>query len=155
MRLYIPATSTLIESLVVTGELPASIGFAVTPALREWYRADDEEELEYIASMAAAKASLEMLVADPNAKRRRAVIALDVADISPLLDQDRAAVKVERVVTFQEVDSALVDDPDIQDEIAAAISVWGALDEDSHFLREQAQSHELLWFARQELPYIF
>lgn len=155
MRLYIPATSTLVESLVVSGSMPAEIGFAVTPELREWYHADDEEELEYIASMAAARASLELLGKDPAARPRRAVLALEVPKITSIAGGDRAAVEVASSIRYQDVESALVDDPQAQDDIKTAIAVWSLHDEDAHFAREQAQSHELLWFARQELPYIF
>lgn len=157
MRLYIPATSTLIESLVLSGQITVASAFAVTPALREWYHADDEEELEYIASMAAARASLELLVSDPNAKPRRAVLATEVSSITPLVKDgaDRAAVVFESTLMRGQVDSVLVDDPDAQDDMAIAIASWNRLDEDAHFAREQALSHELLWFANQELPYIF
>lgn len=160
MRLYIPATSTLIETLVVSGQIPVDIGFAVTPEMRNWYHAEDEEELEYLASMAAARASLELLAGDPSAKRRRAVLALEVEAVTPLpadplTPHDRAAVRVDSPLRFELVDAALVDDPAVQEELTAALALWGQQTEDAHFAREQAQSHELLWFARQEIPYIF
>lgn len=155
MRLYIPSTSALIDSLVVNGEIDITIGFAVTPALREWYHAEDDEELEYIASLAAARASMQLLQADPEAKRRRAVLAVEVEDVRPIVGGDRAAVEVKSSLRLNQVESALVDDPDAQGEIEAALAVWDQATEDAHFAREQAQSHELLWFARQELPYIF
>ena len=54
--------------------------FTVTPALREWYAQADLEELEYAALTHAARASLWLLLADPDAPRRRVVLAADVPD---------------------------------------------------------------------------
>ena len=52
----------------------------MTPALREWYATGDLEELEYMAMMHAARASLRLLEEDPQAPRRRVVLAADVPD---------------------------------------------------------------------------
>lgn len=153
VRLYIPVTSTLIEQLVTDGELTVDLGFAVTPALRAWYDNDDEE-LEYVASMTAAAASLELLAHDSQAKRRRAVLALEVPEVKPA-EGDRAAVEVGSVIRYDGVESALIDEIDAQADIQAALQVWDRQDADAQFLRDQANSHELLWFARQELPFIF
>ena len=67
MRVYLPATSASLRSLLNTGALagPPLTGFAVTPGLREYYLDDDLEELEYAASAQAARASLRLLAADP------------------------------------------------------------------------------------------
>src|SRR5229473_2474977 len=82
MRVYLPATLPALADLLRTGEIdPAPLtGFAVTPALREWYSSGDMEELEYVAMMQAARSSLRLLMADPAAPRRRVVLALPAAD---------------------------------------------------------------------------
>src|ERR1035438_421630 len=59
MRVYLPATLPALADLLRTGEIgPVPLtGFAVTPALREWYASGDLEELEYVAMTHAARAS--------------------------------------------------------------------------------------------------
>src|SRR6516162_567117 len=73
MRVYLPATLSTLACLLRAGEIgPAPVrGFAVTPALREWYATGDLEELEYVAMTHAGRASLRLLAADPGAPRRR------------------------------------------------------------------------------------
>ncbi|MYR91729.1 hypothetical protein GTY41_44180, partial [Streptomyces sp. SID685] len=82
MRVYVPLTLPGLAEAHRTGELGAGpfTGYAVTPALRAWYRSDDVEELEYAALGRAALASLRLLAADEDAPRRRIVVAVDVAD---------------------------------------------------------------------------
>src|SRR5262249_62344149 len=79
MRVYLPATVETLRRLLEGGEIgPAPLrGYAVTPALREWYVDDDLEELEYAALLDAARASLRLLDLDQKAPRRRVVIAAD------------------------------------------------------------------------------
>src|SRR6266705_4268163 len=82
MRVYLPYTVSALAGLlrdVATGPAPVR-GYAVTPALREWYSSGDEEELEYVAMMQAARASLRMLHADTKAPRRRVVLVADLPD---------------------------------------------------------------------------
>src|SRR5260370_31542820 len=76
MRVYLPATLSGLAGLLHKAEIgPAPLrAFAVTPALREWYASGDLEELEYVAMMHAARASLRLLLADPEAPRRRGVL---------------------------------------------------------------------------------
>ena len=82
MRVYLPATLSTLASLLRAGEIsPAPVrGFAVTPALRESYASGDLEELEYVAMTHAGRASLRLLAADPDAPRRRVVLAADIPD---------------------------------------------------------------------------
>ena len=105
MRVYLPATTTVLRNLVDEGVLngPHTV-FAVTPQLREFYElseADaDTEELEYAALLAAARASLRLIDVDPAAARRRVVVAADVADaqVDPIddADTDRGAARAPR-----------------------------------------------------------
>ena len=82
MRVYIPTTLPGLAEAHKAGELgPAPLdAYAVTPGLREWYVSDDIEELEYAALNRAAQASLRLLAVDPDAPRRRVVVAVDVPD---------------------------------------------------------------------------
>ena len=81
MRVYLPATLPGLADLLRKAEIgPAPLrAFAVTPALREWYATGDLEDLEYVAMMHAARASLRLLEADPDAPRRRVVLAADLS----------------------------------------------------------------------------
>jgi hypothetical protein len=136
--------------------LESPVAYAVTPALREWYTEGDEEELEYAATTAAARASLRRL-AGSDGPARRVVLAVDVPDgaARPAPDVDRAAVRLAGPVDLGQVVSALVDDPAAAGEVAAAASALGAAeagDEDAAFLVDSVEDHELGWYAAQELP---
>jgi hypothetical protein len=162
MRVYLPATLLALTSLLRTGAIgPAPVrGFGVTPALREWYASGDLEELEYVAMMHAARASLRLLADDPLAPRRRVVLAADVPDEQigragdfgePTLVEIRDPVPVDRVV------SGHVDDLLAMADIAEAVAALPAAekgDDDAQFVVDGAEGHELLWYASQELPYL-
>jgi hypothetical protein len=132
-------------------------GYAVTPALREWYSSGDMEELEYVAMMHAARESLRLLAADPAAPRRRVVLAAEVADrqISASAGFDEPAlVEISSPVVLRDIVSGLVDDPDAGADLADAIAALpnaDAGDEDAQFVVDGADGHELQWYATQEL----
>ena len=158
MRVYLPSTLPGLRRLLDAGEVadPPLPAFAVTPALREWYAEGDEEELEYAALSLAASASVRLLDADPDAPRRRVVVAAEVPDewVSPAAHVDRAAVRVRDAVPLRMVQSAHVDDPAAEPDIAAAADAVVAMDlggEDAAFAFEQAEGHELQWYATQEI----
>src|SRR5690348_18170281 len=105
VRVYVPATVPDLAARLdtgVTGRSPVtdagSLAYAVTPALREWYREGDIEELEYAAMTHAAGASLRMLAAlvPREPAPRRVVLAADVPDrgVRPEPDVDTAAVRL-------------------------------------------------------------
>jgi hypothetical protein len=160
---YLPATTTVLRTLVDEGRLAGpSTAFAVTPALRQFYALSeaeaDEEELEYAALLAAARASLRLLDIDPFAARRRVVVAADVADgsIRPVddPDADRGAVRIEGDVELRTVASAHIDDSDAEDDVQAAVAVVLEADlgsDDAQFVVDQAEGHELAWYATQEI----
>jgi hypothetical protein len=158
LRVYVPATLPVLRRLLETGEMdtPPLPAFAVTGALREWYAEGDDEELEYSALVLAARASLRLLDADPDAPPRRAVVVADVADASalPAPALDRAAVTVGSVITLRDVRSVHVDDPAAEADVRAAIEAVIEADlgsEDAAFRLDQAEGHELQWYATQEL----
>jgi hypothetical protein len=144
------------------GQLHASPvhGYAVTPALREWYSGGDIEELEYVAMMHAARDSLRLLAADPNAPRRRVVVAIDVPDHQVMADagfDEPGLVQVSGPIPIRDVASGLVDDPDAAADLSDAIAALpsaDAGDEDAQFVVDGADGHELQWYATQELGYL-
>ncbi len=163
MRVYLPATTTVLRRLVDEGRLTGpSTAFAVTPALRQFYALSeaeaDEEELEYAALLAAARASLRLLDIDPFAARRRVVLAADVADdsVTPIddPDADRGAVRIEGDVELRNVASAHLDGEDAEEDVRAAVAVVLEADlgsDDAQFVVDQAEGHELAWYATQEI----
>lgn len=163
MRVYVPATLPALAGVLCAAEIgPAPLqAFTVTPALREWYASADVEELEYAAMMHAARASLRLLLADPQAPRRRVVLAADVPDEQagrgggfdggfeePTLVLLSAPVPLARVVSGHVDDLAAVADVG---EAVAALPAADAGDDDARFLVDGAEGHELLWYATQEL----
>jgi len=164
MRVYLPCTLPGLARVQAEGELgPAPMtGYAVTPALIEWYVSGDTEELEYVALTEAARASLRMISADRRAGAevagRRVVIAAEVPDKHVRTGADleeRARVRVETAVPLRAMASVHVDDPIATPDIEAAIAALPAADDgddDAQFVVDGAEAHELMWFATQEIP---
>jgi hypothetical protein len=161
VRVYLPTTLADLGSALVAGQIgPAPLtGFAVTPALREWYASGDEEELEYVAMLQAARASLRMLHADIKAPRRRVVLAADLPD--PVIVRNGmekpGQVAVTLPVMLADVVSGHVDAAEAAadvDAAAAALPAADAGDGDAKFVVDSADGHELLWYATQELIYL-
>ncbi|HWB67396.1 MAG TPA: hypothetical protein VG708_11285 [Mycobacteriales bacterium] len=157
MRVYLPATLPLLRDWLEAGAATTSAGaYAVTPDVREWYRDGDLEELEHVAQVAAAQAALDLLADDPTAPRRRAVLAVDVADDAarPAPDHGRAAVTIAGPVERTRWASALVDDEAAALVVTAAVerlSAAAAGDPDAQFALDEAAAHDLGWYAVQEL----
>ena len=162
MRVYLPATLPGLADVLGKGEIgPAPLrGFAVTPALREAYASGDDEELEYVAMLAAAKQSLRLLDADSGAPRRRVVLAVEVPDgqVSwQAYDDETAAVLVDAAVPVTAIAAGHVDELDATADVAAAADAVTAADggdEDASFAVDSAEAHELAWYATQELEYL-
>jgi hypothetical protein len=157
MRVYVPATTVLLRRLVDEGGLTGPlIAFAVTPTLREAYANADQEELEYAASLDAAKASLRLLADEPQAAPRRVVLAADVPDAAgiPQAEVGRSAVRLSVPVPFDRVASVHVDEAAAEEVILAAIGALkdaDAGDEDARFLVSEVEGYDLLWYATQEV----
>ena len=163
MRVYLPATTNVLRTLVSEGRLTGPLtAFAVTPGLRDFYALSDagadEEELEYAALLAAARASLRLVDVDPSAARRRVVLAADIPDsaVSEVEDPDadRGAVRITGDVALAAVASAHVDGAEAEDDVRAAVGVVLEADlgsEDAQFVVDQAEGHELAWYATQEI----
>jgi hypothetical protein len=158
MRVYLPTTLSALPDMLAKGELASPLNaFAVTPALREAYSNGDEEELEYVAMLAAARESLRLLAGSPSAPRRRVVLAADVTDADVAwiaYDDEPAAVVIGAAVPVSALAAGHVDDLDAVDDVGAAVLASAAADagdEDAQFTVDGAEGHELGWYARQEL----
>src|ERR1700749_4193260 len=117
MRVYLPSTLPSLADILTKGEAgPSPLhAFAVTPALREAYASGDEEELEYVAMLAAARQSLRLLDADLPAPRRRVVLAADVPDAQVswhAYDDEPATVQVSAEIAFTAIAAGHAGDPD-------------------------------------------
>lgn len=159
MRVYIPATVPMLQSLVDHGELMPvhATGFALTPALREAYATGDTEELEYSAMADAARASLRLLAADPDAPARRAVISADIEDAKQRPDLDVAVVRIADPVPMALIAAVHVDTGEAEDAVRAATEAIDAADlgdDDAEFTVGTAEDHELAWYAPQEVPFL-
>ncbi|MGH3693287.1 MAG: DUF6912 family protein [Pseudonocardiaceae bacterium] len=163
MRVYIPATLTMLRTLVDAGELVPVSGtaFAVTPMLRESYAAGDTEELEFAAMNEAARASLRLLAAeldsDPATLPRRVVVAADVEQVRLRADLDDGAVTIAGAVPVSAVAAVHVDLVQAEDAVRTAATVVDAADlgdPDAEFALGDAEDHEMAWYATQEIPFL-
>jgi hypothetical protein len=162
MRVYLPSTLANLGLILLSGQIgPAPVlGYAVTPALREHYASGDLEELEYIALLQAARASLRLLQGSPVTARRRVVLAAEVAGFAVTarngLDNP-GQVEVVVPVSLTDVVSGHVDDESAAADIEAAVAALSAAnrgDADAKFVVDGAEGHELMWYATQELMYL-
>lgn len=166
MRVYLPLTLPGLRALLDAGQLDGAPlpGYAVTPALREWYASGDEEELEYAALSLAARSSVRLLdpllVQSPDTPARRVVVVAELAAVEPApgvegaVGADRAAVHVLDPLPLSAVQAVHVDDPSAADDVRAAAEAVTAADlgsDDATFVVEQAEGHELQWYATQEI----
>ena len=161
MRVYIPATLSMLQLLVSDGEMQPLSGtaFAVTPTLRESYAEGDDDELAEVAIGEAAMASIRLLATESGADGlplRRAVIVAD-ADADPRPDLDTAVVRISGRIALDQVAAVYVDNAAAEPAVAAAIEVIDAADlgdEDAELTVGDAQDHDLAWYATQELPFL-
>ena len=155
MRVFVPATVPVLARWHAAGTIDAAAGFAVTPALREWYATGDDEELEYAALSDAARASLRLLAADADAPARRVVVAADVDTAVPDATLGRAGVRLDGPLRLDAVVAAHADDESAAAVVrtaATALDLADAGDADAEFAVDEADGFELLWYATQEIP---
>jgi hypothetical protein len=156
VRVYLPSTLPGLRRLLDDGRLgaPPLPAYAVTPTLREWYADGDTDELEYVAMALAAAASVRLLDADQDAPRRRVVVVAEAAAVEPAPHVDRAAVRVSVEVPLRDVKAVHVDDPSAIPDVTVAADAVIEADlgsADAAFRVEQAEGHELQWYATQEI----
>jgi len=155
---YVSSTTSGLRDLLATGAVggASTTAFAVTPGLREWYVDDDLEELEYAATIEAARASLRMLDTTPAAARRRVVIAADVPDAAVTVrdDLDRAVVQIAGPIPLNQIVAVHVDGAEAEIAVAAAAGSIMAADLGDPAAQDavdDAEGFELCWYARQEI----
>jgi len=161
VRVYIPATLTMLQTLVADGSIHARSGtaFAVTPTLRESYFEGDDDELAEVALREAALASLRLLAAegDSGLPPRRAVLVAEVDGATLRPDLDDAVVRLDGPVGIADVIAAYLDNAAAEPAVLQAIEVIDSADlgdEDAEFTVGDAQDHDLAWYASQELPFL-
>ncbi|WP_156744203.1 hypothetical protein [Mycobacterium sp. 1164985.4] len=161
VRVYIPATLTMLQQLVADRVMHARSGtaFAVTHALRESYAEGDDEELAEVARQEAAMASLRLLAGEGvgDLPPRRAVVEAEVDDATVRPDLDDAVVRLAGPISFDDVIAAYVDNAEAESAVLPAIEAVDEADlgdEDAEFVVGDAQDHDLAWYAPQELPFL-
>jgi hypothetical protein len=161
VRVYVPATLTMLQQLVADRSLHARSGtaFAVTPTLREAYAEGDDDELADVALREAALASLRLLAGEgtPALPPRRAVVVAEVEDATARPDLDDAVVRLSGPIAYDDVIAAYVDNADAEPAVQPAIEAVDAADlgdDDAEFIVGDAQDHDLAWYAPQELPFL-
>ncbi|RZS90119.1 hypothetical protein EV189_1902 [Motilibacter rhizosphaerae] len=148
MRVYLPATAAVLAALRearVLGPAPLR-AYAVTDDVRADVPGEDEEEAEFLATLAAARESVLLLAADGSAPRR-VVIAADVSTARPDDDPARGAgaVLLGEEVPLARMASVHADEEAAEQAVAAA-----AADPTEERL-DACEEHDLLWWATQEL----
>ncbi len=169
MRLFVPATLAMLETLLQSDEMPVRSGtaFAATPALVESYAEGDMEEIEHVAFLEAARASLRLLggeidsgAADETHPYRRVVVSVDVPDerIQLRPDLDTAVVRIDGgAVTTAEIAAVHVDLAGAVELVEKAIEAVDRADlgdEDAELAVGDALDVDLAWYDAVELPFL-
>jgi len=161
MRVYVPATLTMLHQMLSDGRLePASLtAFALTPRLRENYVAGTEEELEYAAMAEAARASLRLIALEQagGPEPRRVVVTAEVDGVTPRPDLDDGAVRLSGPLPLESVVAVHVDTAEAAAAVTAAAAVVDAADlgdTDAEFVLGDVEDHELAWYDPSELPFL-
>ena len=169
MRLFIPATLSMLETLLEGGEMPvrSATAFAATPALVESYAQGDAEEIAHVAFLEAARASLRLLGGEIDSGAahgahpyRRVVVSVDVpdAEAEPRPGLDAAVVRLSRgTVAMEEVAAVHVDLAGAVDLVRDAVEAVDRADlgdEDAELTVGDALDMELAWYDAVELPFL-
>jgi hypothetical protein len=155
-RAYVPLNLRGLLSLRDSGELAPQDAYAVTPGLRQLQAEagiTEEEDLEYVALMVAARVSLTMLDREDAADRRRIVVAVDAA--TQLGDDHPAQVLIDAPVPLAGVASVHVDTDDLRPVVETAVHALPAAadgDPDAVERAELLDDEDLAWYAVQEIP---
>nr|WP_209167628.1 hypothetical protein [Corynebacterium hesseae] len=152
----------MLAELEETGQLAARSGwgFALTPALREFYTEGDEEEIEYSAFLEASMASLRLLAIGDEEKfpHRRVVISVDVDEsvVTPKPDMGEPVVALDpATITKDNLQAIHVD---IEESEAATAKAIDAIDnadlgdEDAELAVGDALDNFMAFYDPTELP---
>src|SRR5690625_1031154 len=159
----------MLETLLDSGEMPVRSGaaFATTPALSESYAEGDIEEIEHVAFLEAARASLRLIGGEVDAGAahethpyRRVVVSVDVPDERVRLrpDLDTAVVRVDGAsVTTAEIAAVHVDlagAVELVERAVEAVDRADLGDEDAELTVGDALDADLAWYDVVELPFL-
>ena len=161
MRVYIPATFSMLQNLSETGVLSARAGwgFAVTPALTEFFTSGDEEEIAEVAFTEASRASIRLLAIGDQERfpPRRVVVSVDLPDeqVTSTPDNGEAVVKLSPAqVSLDQVAAVHVDTEANEEATAKAVELIDAADlgdEDAELAVGDAEDNFLAWYDPSEL----
>lgn len=164
MRVYFPATFAMLAELSENSIITArsGYGFAMTPALVEFYTAGDEEEIAHAAFLDAAEASLRLLAIGDEEKfpHRRVVISADIPDGQVTLDPDNgeSVVKISPAqIKLEELAAIHVDIESSEEQTKAAVEVIDAADlgeTDAELTVGDALDNFMAWYDPTELPFL-
>lgn len=161
VRVYVPATLSALAVWVRDQQIAPLRGtaFAVTPELTASAPGADTEELEYLAMVDAARASLRLISgAAENTPALRVVVAADIdGEVRERGDLDRAAVTLAGPVPWLSVAAVHLDGADAADAVSAAAAAVDAADLgdlDAEFVVGSAEDFELAWYAPGEIVYL-
>lgn len=160
MRVYIPATFSMLASLNDNGVLHArnGWGFAATPELTEYYTSGDQEEIEAIAFDDAALASIRLLAIgdEDQFPHRRVVVSADVEAIGEP-EMGESVVRLGGPVALGDVAAIHVDVAEAEEATAKAIEQIDAADlgdEDAELVVGDAQDNYMAFYDPSELPFL-
>nr|WP_256485941.1 hypothetical protein [Corynebacterium intestinale] len=152
----------MLAELEETGQLTARSGwgFALTPALREFYTEGDEEEIEYSAFLEASMASLRLLAIGDEEKfpHRRVVISVDVDEsvVTPKPDMGEPVVALDpATITKDNLQAIHVDIEESEATTAKAIDAIDNADlgdEDAELAVGDALDNFMAFYDPTELP---
>lgn len=161
MRVYIPATFSMLTQLRDDGQLSvrSGYGFALTPALREFFTEGDDEEIAEFAFDDASRASLRLLAVGDQDRypNRRVVLSADVPDAAVTCEPELGESVVSlspAMITFDQVAAIHVDVESSEAATAAAIEVIDAADlgdEDAELTVGDCLDNFLAWYDPSEL----
>lgn len=161
MRVYIPATFAMVTQLRDAGSFTArsGYGFAVTPALREYFTAGDEDDFAEYAFDEASRASMRLLAIgdEEQFQHRRVVISVDVPDDSATSDPElgESVVKLSPAeISFDSVAAIHIDVESSEEATAKAVKVIDEADlgeEDAELIVGDALDNFLAWYDPSEL----
>lgn len=164
MRVYVPATFGMLSSLNEDSVLTARSGwgFAMTPALVEFYTAGDEEEIAHAAFLDAAEASLRLLAIGDEDRfpHRRVVVTIDLPDDRVELQPDNGESVVKLTpaqVELKDIAALHVDIEESEETTRAAIDVIDESDlgdPDAELTVGDAQDKLMAWYDPTELPFL-
>lgn len=164
LRVYIPATFDLLRTLAEEGQMPirSGVGFALTPAVRDFYIEGDDEEMAYMAFLDAARASLRLLTIGDEQRfpHRRVVISADMEESAVTFSPEdgESVVRLSpALVTTQNLAAIHVDDEDAEPATKAAIEVIDEADlgsEEAELTLGDCEDNFMSWYDSQELPFL-